>query len=384
MKRALAAIVAMTALRAVAFDYCDDVAAVREMQAAARDWRESLRKKRYDELEEVFGAMLQAVERGAASDAKLELALHAFEYGEEWRNARHRDWVESNPNSAAGHLARAHYHLARGMSARGEGEAPLSDEELSMVRTELQEARDEVVAADRSLKVRSLSDALRVRIAAAEAGPAAAASVAHAALAASPRSVALRMAEVDASRAEWGGRRQDLIAVSRDARGLSAADRRYLDYLAYMDLGHANLAKGDREAAARDFSRAEPLCPAFEYAASETAKIYLDQRKYAAAIAPATHVVQKVPKNGLGYAYRGRALHGLGRDAEAVKDFQRAVELGYMPAFAELAEFYETGTAVPRDLAKALELYTLAEARNVQGAGEGADRVRAAIAKATR
>jgi hypothetical protein len=381
MKWLAALLLALTVMPSRAFEYCDDLAARKEMQQAAGDWERWLKEKRYDDLDQVFGALVAGAERGMSSDASAERALRAFERSGEWRDPRHRDWAQSHPDSAAASLARAHFHLGRAMRIRGDGSAAPSSEQLVALRAELQLARQSLARAERALRVRALGDALHIRIAAAEDGAAAAGPLIRESLAANPSSLAVRMAQVDANAPGLGGRRNDLLAVPGQAKALSSADRRYLEYLVYSSLGRFHRARGERSSAIADFARAHPLCPAFESTASELASLYLQERQYSAVIPVANHIIQNYPADGLGYTFRARALRGLGRHAEAVADLERAVDLGNTEAFGELAWFHETGTAVPRDLSRALDLFVAGEARSLPGAREGAERVRSALAR---
>lgn len=383
MIRLAIAAFAWSALQACAFEYCDVVAKPAEMMREAKGWHQALKKKQYAELESQFGRLLAQAQGESAGDGKAERALRVFEKFDEWRESRHRDWREAYPKSAAALLAQAHYHLGRAVSVRTAGKSP-GEEHDAVMRAELAAARVAIGRLARIERSSSLAEAVRLRIAAADDGPKAARSAAEAAIAAFPTSLAVRMAQLEANQDEWGGRRAELAAIPAQASGLPAADRRYLDYLVLSYLGRTELDAGHRSAALRHYARAVPLCPALSHAASELAKLYLEDGKYAAALPLAEQLIAGYPTDGLGYLYRGRAHRGLGRYAEAVKDQQQAVDLGLTDGFIELAWLHENGKGVPRDLAKALSLYEVGEARNVASAREGAQRVRAVIGNVPR
>lgn len=378
MIRVALAALACVALQARAFEYCDDVGKPAEMMREAKEWHRALKEKRYADLEAAFAPLLAAARGGEPGDGKAERALRAFEKFDEWRESRHRDWQAAYPGSAAALLARGHYHLGRAVAVRTAHKAA-GEEHDAVMRSELAAAREAIGRVRRVAHPGSLAEALRIRIAAADDGPKAARAAWESAIASYPRSLPVRMAQVDVNQDAWGGRRAALAAIPAQAVGLSEADRRYLDYLVLAYVGRVELAAGHRSVALRHFSRAAPLCPALSHVASELAKLHLEDRRYAAVLPLAEQLIAGYPSDGLGYLYRGRAYRGLGRYEDAVRDQRQAVDLGLTEAFGELAWFHEEGKGVRRDLAKALELYQVGEARNVPMAREGAERVRAVI-----
>jgi TPR repeat protein len=144
-------------------------------------------------------------------------------------------------------------------------------------------------------------------------------------------------------------------------------------------MGASAESAGDNAAAIRHYQESVPLCPGLYNAAARLADLYLRTGKHEAAVKAATAIIELDRADGWARTVRGKAYRALGRNAEALADFESATELGYRPAFEELAWFYETGTGVPKDVRRALELYTIAAYDESPTASASAARLRASV-----
>jgi tetratricopeptide (TPR) repeat protein len=186
---------------------------------------------------------------------------------------------------------------------------------------------------------------------------------------------------------KWGGSIEDMESIIGDARSLSPADQRYLQYIVYQKIGtvyqcrefavcggHGRIGENARQVVAY-FEKSIASCPGLDESLEMLIKYQFDTKNYPGVIATATRAIQRNPRLAKAFANRGYAYGNTGRHKEALADLERAALLGEDYAFKELAWMYETGTAVPKDVPKAIDLYMIADLRKVKGARKEAERL---------
>src|SRR5262245_56511837 len=101
-----------------------------------------------------------------------------------------------------------------------------------------------------------------------------------------------------------------------------------------------------------------PLCPGMLDASRAAMGLYMDARQYTGLYEAATRYIARKPADGWGDQVRSYALQNQGKWNEAYAELVRATELGYGPAFEQLAWYYEGGRGgVKQDFRKAIDLY---------------------------
>lgn len=124
---------------------------------------------------------------------------------------------------------------------------------------------------------------------------------------------------------------QRLFDVARYEQAIVSCDRAiglkpdFAD--AYLLRGRSRVARYDGEGAVADFSRAAELLPQDTRPLLNRASAYVDEKKYAEAIADTTAAIAIDSMQARAYNLRGTAMRATGQTEKAIADFTRAVEL---------------------------------------------------------
>jgi tetratricopeptide (TPR) repeat protein len=378
---------AIASTGAMAFELCDDASKRREFYTQLQPWGKALGEKRYDDIDKKFNALLKALESGTESDAMVQRAFSVFQDSRPGNEPLHLEWIKRYPKSQAAHLAMGYYYTSRGYAARGTGFAgETSREQFAAMEENFRRALAELDAADALGKKPTLSAAKRIAIA--PTSPALRTlhptEIYRKAIKEYPDTIEVRIQYIVVSAPKWGGSRGQLRSIIDDAKPLPAADRRYIEYLVYQEMGTTyactgNLTPecGQAKKAVEYYEKSIPLCPGLDRSLELLLEHHVRMKDHPAAVAVAARAIMRNPRNGEAYASRGWAYMHLGRPKDAFADYERGTQLDYGPAFDGLAYFYEVGQIVPTDYRKAIDLYMAAESHHVKGAKEKADKVRA-------
>lgn len=371
-------LVALAAGSAHGFRFCDQREAYEAFNQALPDLRKAFTDRRIDDLQAHFDRLLAERAVGLVSDAEVKRAFAVFEHGAPGREPTHLDWIRRHPRSQAAFLALGYHYMTRGLDIAGRAPRSVSASEMEAAGRDLVHALRAFDIADQRGPDRRLSAASRIRIASSVAAfnHLDAEAIYRRTLRISPDSLEVRIQFIKASHPSRGGSLAQIASIAGDTSGLKEPDRRYLRYLVHQELGYAQQEK-DPRAAAQEYDKSIPLCPGLDRSIKLAMELHDRSGDHASLERSATSLLQQQPRHGWGLAMRAKARKELGKFADAFADYQRSAELGCACALEGLAWFHETGTVVARDIAKALELYRFAEAREVPTARAHVERLRA-------
>jgi Sel1 repeat. len=382
---------ALAATQARAFELCDTPGKLDEFNNGLQPLNNLLYAKKLEELDSKLNGMLAAHEAGRLSDAYVHRAFSRYNNTDPGWEPLLRDWVAKYPRSHAARLALGYHLTARGWGARGSGYASsTSARQFAEMERFFRQALKAYDEADALGKKPTLSIAQRIWMA-----PAApmlgldARKLYRDAIKAWPDTLQVRIRYLETSAPKWGGSVRQLESIVDDAKAMSAADQRYLQYLAYFEMGNAyrclEVASGcgggsehnpeNVKRAIEYFEKSIPLCPGLDGSLRQLIRYQHDQRNYPAVIDAANRMLARHPADGNALSLRGAAYGNTGRFKDAFADYDRAAKLGDADAYKDLAWFYETGTVVPKDTRKAIDMYLVADQLKVPGARAEAQRL---------
>ena len=376
MRRWLAAL-AFASLPAQANEFCDVQGSVeaywRGVSAATR----ALREKRFDAAETFFGGAIKAFEAGALSDAHVGRAFNAFGARDAAMETALREWARRYPESAAAHLALAHFYVNSGYTARGTASAnETTESQFEAMAESFEKARPEILAAEQRLKKASPAAALAIVLGRAVGGHARTQQVYREALRKWPDTLQVRIQYIHSALPQWGGSLEELQGIVAESRTLPQADQRYIRYLVLEAQGdYAQVIAKEADRSKAYYVQAVPLCPGVDGALRKLIELRSRTRDMAGVVESSTEFVARHPHDGYGFAMRAYGNEQLHRDALALPDYQRSAELGYWKAYYNLGFFYEFGRVVPKDPRKAIDLYLVADQHQVEGARTRAERL---------
>jgi len=382
----LAASFALTG--AQAFELCDTEGKRTEFYERVKGFPALMKEKRFGELDAKLNALLAAQRNGTMPDALVHRAFQQFWNATSAWEPLLREWVVQFPKSQAARLALGYHYNARGWAARGiEYASKTSPQQLALMTQYFRRALVAYDEADALGTPLSLSTAQRISLAgtsrALELDPT---RLYRDGIRAHPESLQIRVAYIASSAPKWGGSLERLESIAADAGSMGAADRRYIQYLVYQEIASAyrcaELSRGCGEPipdvakrAVEYYEKSIPLCPGLDGSLEMLMRYEVEKRDNAAAIATATRLIQRRPRLAAAYTQRGIAYGNSGKYKESFADFERATQLGDAYGFKELGWFYESGTVVPKDIRKAIDMYLIADQRNIAGARAEAERL---------
>jgi tetratricopeptide (TPR) repeat protein len=386
----LVAAIGATSVRA--FELCDVEGKSGELYSSLKRLDDVSDGKRLPELDAELNSMLASHEQGRTSDAIVHRVFQRFATGEVSLEPRLRDWIAAYPGSHAARLALAYHYTGRGRAARGGKDAKeTSREQLAEAERYYRRALNAYDEADALGKRPTLSIAQRIYMAGSVAALGLDATrLYREAIRKYPDTLQVRIRYIVVSRPDVGGNVKQLESIIDDAATLPAADRRYIEYLVYQELGAVYWCSeregcDDKPGTTRAgqnakqvvgyLERSIPLCPGLDGALERLLTYQGEMRDYSGLIGTATRMIQRKPRHVRAFSTRAMAYARTGRDKESVEDYERAVQLGNYAALKELAAFYERGSGVPKDAAKAIDFYLIADMHDVEGARREAERL---------
>ena len=381
---------AFIATPARAFELCDVEGKRAEFYRSIKPLENLLYEKKFDELDKAMNAMLAAHEAGKLSDALVHRAFAHYESAHVGWEPLLRDWVARYPRSHAARLALAYHLTARGWGARGsQYTSKTSREQFAEMEKYFRQALKVYDEADALGKKPTLSIAQRIYMS--RSTPALELDTERLyrdAIRTYPDTLQVRIRYLEMSEPKWGGNIRKMESVAEDAKGMSAADQRYIQYLVYQYVGRTywcsegkgcgSEEKGNGEHAKQviaNFEKSIPLCPGLDNSLDYLMRYQEERQDYAALVASATRMIARNPRNANALYMRGEAYGNTGRPREAFADIEHAAQLGHAYAYKELAWFYESGTVVPKDVRKAIDMYLIADQKNIAGARAQAERL---------
>jgi TPR repeat protein len=386
----LAATLGATGARA--FELCDAEGRADELYESLKPLEDVSDKNRLEELDSGLNAMLASYEAGTTSDALVHRVFQRFASGNVDLEPKLRDWIAKRPRSRAAHLALAYHYTGRGWAARGwKSFKATSREQLAEAQRYYRLALKAYDDADALGKKPTLSIAQKIYMAGSVRtlglDPT---RLYREAIRTYPDTLQVRIRYVLVSRPDWAGSLKQLESIVDDAKTLPAADRRYIEYLVYQEIGAVYWCAeqdecDDKPPTARAgenaklvvgyFEKSIPLCPGLDRSLERLLTYQTEMRDFNGVIGTATRLIQRKPRHVRAFSTRGMAYARTGKYKESFADYQRASLLGNNAALKELAGFYERGTGVPKDPAKAIDLYLIADLHDVEGARAEAERL---------
>ncbi|MCH7539354.1 MAG: tetratricopeptide repeat protein [Proteobacteria bacterium] len=123
-------------------------------------------------------------------------------------------------------------------------------------------------------------------------------------------------------------------ALSDFDSALKSSDDTSVFYKYYIGRAELLTVRGEYEKAVPDYQQAHGIFPAREEPVQALAKISLDEKDYESAARWYGTLISLEPENASAYAERGYAYHMTGRFADALRDYDRALEL--MPSLEDV------------------------------------------------
>ena len=364
MKAAIAVAAAALACPVCAFELCDSPGRAEQIRLDQRAAQAAFDEKRFNDVDQHYNAYLDAYEAGRISDAEARIAFHDFESSKPGREPLHTEWLWARPESRAARLAIGYHYAQRWIDAGNPAD--------------LKDALRAFELAEQKAGKPTLAIAARLRLAG-ERGNAAgvdAPALYREAIRKFPDTLEVRVQAAHAIRLGHGADAEQLQSILVDAKRLPAAQQRYVEYFVDQEMAAAMEESKHDEKAAELYDRSAALCRGLDSSLVRSLKVYRRLKRADLLETRANEYIKRRPRDGWGYAMRAWAEREQGRHAEAFPDYDRAVLLGEPSALQDLAWYFETGTNVPRDRRKALELYTIAADRRIEGGAENARRLR--------
>jgi hypothetical protein len=174
-----------------------------------------------------------------------------------------------------------------------------------------------------------------------------------------PRNSIVKGAFIRGSTPKWGG---DVAALERLVREVQASShasdlKAYVRYEREMSFADDRKLGKSPEDAIAAYERAAKLCPAFPKPYENLLQLYKDTDDAQGVVTAAQRYLEINPASGWAYTKLGSAQARMKRDDESFHSYERASQLGERTGTEGLAWHYARGAAVPRNPAKALELY---------------------------
>lgn len=345
-----------------------------------------LRARDLPKLQSRMDGFLDAYVAGKLSDEELFYEFGAFDRWSPSLTPIFKEWVEAYPTSYAAHLALSLHLASVAWKTRGSARAPeTSKQQMQEFQRGLRRARDTAIKASglhpkpilayRQIVANAV--ALPVQPADYQAlgivarGPFVPSSrnprpdvvpVVAAANRIQADNVVVRMAYVHVLSPRWGGSLEALEEYSRPSShaGLPAEPMAAVLYTAAMEMGNDFEFRDKPDEAIVFYELAARTCR-LNQPLIDTARIRVDQRRWADALAAADAAIAIAPGSVNGQRYKAYALSGLGRHAEAVAILKQLSVGGDSDVAYFLGEYYARGEGgLPLDLHEAKRLFSIA------------------------
>jgi tetratricopeptide (TPR) repeat protein len=381
---------ALAATGANAYELCDVPGKQKQFYASNKPLRGLLKDRKFRELDSKMSAMLAAQQAGRMTDAQVHLAFSGLVNDHASWGPLLREWVSQFPKSQSARLALG-YHLAdKGWAVRGSKFAyETSPEQLALMDDYFRAALSAYDEADARGRKLSVSVAQRMNMAATTSSLGLDVSrLYREGIKRYPETLQVRIEYVYKSAPKWGGSVEQLESIVDDASTLPPADKRYIQYLVYHELGSFYwCAEGEGCGAGKKrngenakqvigyYEKSIAMCPGLDDSLDSLRRYLQERRNYTALIESTSRMIERNPRQATAFASRGFAYAHMHKFREAFADYERAALLGDGYSTKQLAGFYESGTVVPKDARKAIDLYLIAESRNGDGARKEAERL---------
>jgi len=345
---ALALLLCVTAgaRRAIATPRCEGKLTGAQIDADQEETLKLLRCKKYAELQARMDRFLTSYVQGRLTDEELHLEFDAFFRWSEMLTPLFQEWVDKFPKSHAAHQAMAIHLSSVAWRARGDKFAnETSAEQFARFDKQIKVSQSWAMRALELSKKPILSYQLLLdnTVAIGEARPFADRILADS-LRVQPDNVIVRQAYVRLLTPKWGGSVEQLEEfASRASHPGLPADR--LDAVAYrarLEIAEEYWRRKDYDAAIAQYERATKLCRRSE-PWIRIGEIRLVQEKPAEALAAAETALKMPPDNVDPRAAQARALHGVGRQTEALPILTELAPKGNRFVQCLLAEYYAFG-----------------------------------------
>jgi len=340
--------------------YCNDVAALKQVENDRKDWLKKLEAKEYKQLEDFFGGLQVAYEAGIKSDAEVARWFKVFSSNSPHLTPLLQDWMRLYPRSyAARHALAAHYYTLAFARRGTKFASETSDTQFEAMRVELGHMAEVVKGAGLLTKKPIGTAVLRIYYAQTMGDAPDVWKEFQNAERIDPLNATAKIAFIYASAPRWAGDTDRLASWIESTRKESWPKelRDIVDFEYAFMLGDEERRLEHKREAVKYFEKALATCKAFVNPYTRLIALYDELGEVASVRSTAERYTEIAPTDGWGWAKLGYATSKLHDMPASFRAYERAAQLGNRTGTEGLAWHYAAGAAVKRDPARALELY---------------------------
>jgi tetratricopeptide (TPR) repeat protein len=323
-----------------------------------------LREKKYAEIQARMDGFLSKYLTGHFTDEELRFEFEAFNHGGQMLTPLFQEWVARFPRSYAAHHGMAVHLSAVAWRSRGEKFVnETSAEQFEQFDKEIKNSQSWAMRGLELSKKPILSYQLLLDNAVAinEARPYSD-RILSKSLLVQPDNVIVRQSYARLLTPMWGGSHMELeqFASSASHPGLAPDKLAAVAYTVRISIAEDHWRRKQYDRAVEQYERASRLCRLNE-PWIQIGEIRLVQERYSDALASAENAIKMVPDSPQGRAVKARALHALGRQAEALPLLTKLAPQGNRFVLCLLGEYYAFGYGgAKRDHTEAKRFFFLA------------------------
>ncbi|MBN3736725.1 DUF4034 domain-containing protein [Burkholderia sp. Tr-20390] len=343
----------------VAFHAVACTAETTDPDAAQR--RAILKEGRFAELDHAMTAVQQAYEHGSISDERLVEAFRAFYFADPDLEPKFDQWVAQFPRSYAALLARGMYYEALGWVRRGSAYArSTSDRQFAGMRAYHSMALRDLSKSTGLTAKPTVSYMQEIEIWKGLTGTnKESRELLDESVKRDPGNIVVRRTYLVSIQTRWGGSPKQMAAFVDECRRfpLPATTLREFDAMVIADKAWVMYRDKDDPGAEKAYAQALALMPNDPDMLTQLSDVLIHEHKYEQAVAPLSKLIGMNPNNSYALSKRGAIYQGMKQSERAVKDYEKAAELGDDFSENELGKFYWFGISVPRDKERAIKLF---------------------------
>ncbi|RQZ47356.1 DUF4034 domain-containing protein [Burkholderia sp. Bp9099] len=320
-----------------------------------------LRDGRFAELDHAMTALQQAFEHGSISDDQLVAAFRSLYLADPDLEPKFDQWVARFPQSYAALLARGMYYEAMGWVRRGNAYArSTSEQQFAGMRAYHSMALRDLSKSTGLTAKPTMSYMEEIEIWKALSGTnKESRELLDQSIKKDPGNIVVRRTYLVSIQTRWGGSPKRMAAFVDECRRfpVPATALREFEAMVIADKGWVMYRDSDDPGAEKAYAQALALMPNDRDMLTQMSNVLIREHKYEQAIEPLSKLINLNPNNSYALSKRGAIYQGMKQSERAVKDYEKAAELGDDFSENELGKFYWFGISVPRDKERAIKLF---------------------------